>query len=111
MGKHHHNFSLEAYHTMRCKRILPLFLALGLCGNLVGCQSPDREHEHMAAAWQTVTAPTCTAEGTAIGSCVECDLEMTLDLARISHTYTAETTPPACETYGYTRYTCTCGDT
>ena len=103
--------TLEAYHTMRRKRILPLFLALGLCGNLVGCQSPDREHEHMAAAWQTVTAPTCTVEGTAKGRCVECDLEMTLDLAKISHTYTAETTPPACESYGYTRYTCACGDT
>lgn len=96
---------------MRCKRILPLLLALGLCSNLFGCHAPkDREHEHMAEAWQTMTPPTCTAEGSALGNCVECDLEMTLPLAKVSHTYTAETIPPTCESFGFTRYTCACGD-
>ncbi len=97
---------------MKLRLILPFLLAASLGGLLCGCdQSAAGEHQHAAADWQTVIAPTCSEEGSATGACIECGEELHITLDKIPHTYTETVTPPTCEQAGYTRYTCACGYT
>ena len=106
---------------MRFKYILPILLAASLGGLLSGCDraptdSPPpadetKPHTHTVTEWHTVTSPTCTHEGEITGLCVECGVILYQTLDKIPHTYTEATTPPTCETEGYTRYTCDCGYT
>ena len=102
---------------MKRKYIFPLLLSLMLGGLLCGCDTatdpPDetREHDHAAASWQTQTPPTCIETGSATGTCVECGVEMTIQLDKLPHTFTQEVVKPTCEAAGYTTYTCDCGYT
>ena len=105
---------------MRFKYILPILLTLLSCGLLGGCENapatvpPPEEttpHTHAAAAWETVTPPTCSAEGKAVGNCIVCGAPMETTLPTVAHTYTDTVISPACETEGYTRHTCDCGYT
>ena len=95
---------------MKFKLVLPFLLAAALGGILCGCdRSADGEHQHAAATWQTVTAPTCSETGSATGICVECGEELHIELDEIPHTYTETVIPPTCEKEGYTLYACACG--
>jgi GH25 family lysozyme M1 (1,4-beta-N-acetylmuramidase)/rubredoxin len=102
--------------TVKYRALCTLFLLAVLCALLWGCDSPadppeDTPHDHAAAAWQTVTLPTCSAEGKAAGTCVVCGEAMEMALPTVAHTYTETVIPPTCDGQGYTRYACTCGYT
>ena len=98
---------------MKFRRILFCLLMIAIGGALLGCdrETGGGEHQHQAAVWKTVTAPTCTEEGVASGTCVECGEAMSITLDKIPHAYTETVTPPTCDTAGYTTYTCSCGYT
>ena len=74
--------------TVKYRALCALFLLAVLCALLWGCDSPadppeDTPHDHAAAAWQTVTLPTCSAEGKAAGTCVVCGEAMETSLDQI----------------------------
>ena len=95
---------------MKLKFIFPFLLAALLGSVLLGCDTAkEREHPHAAAAWQIVTAPTCSELGSATGTCAECGMEMQITLEKIPHVYEREVIAPTCETGGYTKYSCACG--
>ena len=107
---------------MRFKYILPILLTASLGGLLCGCDragtdgpitDPTTPHTHAAAAWETVTLPTCTEEGYAVGSCVTCGEDMEMTLPTLAHSYAEPPTviPPTCTEAGYTLHTCACGHT
>ena len=65
---------------------------------------------HVYGAWSTVSAPTCTQNGTEKRVCENCDRYEERDIAATGHSYESATTAPTCTEQGYTTYTCHCGD-
>ncbi len=68
---------------------------------------------HKATEYKTQIDSTCTNTGVAAGVyCTDCNTwtEGGGEIGMLTHTYTAVVTEPTCENSGYTKYTCTCGD-
>ena len=56
-------------------------------------------------------APTCTAAGVRLYTCVHCGESYTESIPALGHAYNAVVTAPTCEEKGYTTHTCAnCGD-
>ena len=69
---------------------------------------PETE-AHVHTFTETVTPPTCEAEGYTDYACA-CGYAYTADhTPPTGHTYEKTRIPPTCETEGYTRYACACG--
>ena len=77
--------------TVKYRALCALFLLAVLCALLWGCDSPadppeDTPHDHAAAAWQTVTLPTCSAEGRQSQSCKQCKTKLLFaNIAKTAH--------------------------
>ena len=66
--------------------------------------------DHVYAASVKV-APTCTAAGVRLYTCVHCGENYTESIPALGHAYNAVVTAPTCEEKGYTTHTCAhCGD-
>ena len=83
-----------------------------ICQN---CQLSEQEktdklpESHVHRYTSETVAPTCTAEGYTVYTCL-CGHSYTDNiLSPLTHSYTAKVVKPTCEAQGYTVHTCTCG--
>ena len=81
------------------------------CGQYIEGHEPVAALGHTFGSWTVTTAPTCTATGTEVRKCANCDETETQSVAATGHSYASVVTPPTAADQGYTTYTCTaCGD-
>ena len=85
-------------------------------GFCVWCGSAANYSSHTFTTWVYDGNATCTADGTETARCdnVQCWATNTRTSPGtvLGHAYTTQVVPPACQSDGYTIYTCTrCGDT
>lgn len=69
----------------------------------------DTPELHVHSYQETVTEPTCTAEGVRVYTC-SCADSYRVTIERIPHSYAQTVTAPTCTKEGFTTFTCQCGD-
>ena len=77
------------------------------------CGEKGDEGSHDFGNWITITEATETTVGSKKQVCSVCNYENIVEIPKKDHThnYTSVVVNPTCETNGYTKHTCSCGNT
>ena len=77
------------------------------------CGEKGNISEHGYGNWITITEATDTSVGLKKQICPTCSYENVVEIPKLEHVhkYSTEVINPTCESKGYTKYLCSCGDT
>ena len=77
------------------------------------CGEKNDENNHIYGDWITITEATETSVGLKKQICATCSYENVVEIPKLEHVhkYNSEVINPTCESKGYTKYLCGCGDT